>query len=176
MLTPPHPTVRITRKGVDRWKAGHPWIYAADVEPVPATLTGGEVVRVEDHRGWFMGQAFYSRDSKISLRWLSWDDVPVDREFWKARLIAAEALRKRACPDETTYRVVHGEADLLPGLGDGWLELLEADLRSLVAGTPFEGATLVQVSAKSGEGLDTLKTEIDRLADHKRKLLTVSVP
>ena len=111
-----NPTVRISRKGVDRWKAGHPWIYAADVEPVPSSLTGGEVVRVEDHRGWFMGQAFYSRESKISLRWLSWDDVPVDREFFKTRLLAAEALRKRACPDETTYRVVHGEADLLPGL------------------------------------------------------------
>ena len=55
------------------------------------------------------------------------------------------------------------KADLLPGLGDGWLELLEADLRSLVADTPFEGATLVQVSAKSGEGLEALKTEIDRL-------------
>ena len=111
-----NPTVRITRKGVDRWKAGHPWIYAADVEPVPATLTGGEVVRVEDHRGWFMGLAFYSRESKISLRWLSHEDVAIDRDFFKARLLAADALRQRACPDETTYRVVHGEADLLPGL------------------------------------------------------------
>lgn len=109
-------TVRITRKGVDRWKAGHPWIYAADVEPAPASLTGGEVVRVEDQRGWFLGLAFFSRESKITLRWLSWEDVPVDADFFKARLIAAEALRKRACPDETTYRVVHGEADLLPGL------------------------------------------------------------
>lgn len=55
------------------------------------------------------------------------------------------------------------KADLLPGLGEGWLELLEADLRSLVEGTPFEGAVLVQVSAKSGEGLDPLRVEIDRL-------------
>jgi 23S rRNA (cytosine1962-C5)-methyltransferase len=42
------PTVRITKKGVDRWKAGHPWIYLADVEKPPADLVGGEVVRVED--------------------------------------------------------------------------------------------------------------------------------
>ncbi len=56
------------------------------------------------------------------------------------------------------------KADLLPGLGEGWLELLEADLRSLVEGTPFEDAALVQVSAKSGAGLETLKAEIDRLA------------
>ncbi|MFZ5441850.1 MAG: selenocysteine-specific translation elongation factor [Myxococcota bacterium] len=61
--------------------------------------------------------------------------------------------------------LVVSKADLLPSLGDGWLELLEADLRGLVAGTPFEGATLVPVSAKSGAGLEALKTEIARLAD-----------
>lgn len=57
------------------------------------------------------------------------------------------------------------KADLLPGLGDGWLELLEADLRALVAGTFLEGAPLVAVSAKTGEGLDALKAGIARAVD-----------
>ncbi|MEW6430056.1 MAG: SelB C-terminal domain-containing protein [Myxococcota bacterium] len=57
------------------------------------------------------------------------------------------------------------KADLLPGLGDGWLELLDADLRALVAGTFLEGAPLVAVSAKTGEGLDALKAEIARAVD-----------
>lgn len=109
-------TVRITKKGVDRWKAGHPWIYAADVERIPGELTGGEVVRVEDGRGWFLGLAFFSKESKITLRWLAWEDVVIDREFFKARLAAADAIRQRALPGEKSYRVVHGEADLLPGL------------------------------------------------------------
>jgi 23S rRNA (cytosine1962-C5)-methyltransferase len=110
------PSVKISKKGVERWKAGHPWIYLADVEAAPAELTGGEVVRVEDTRGWFLGQAFYSKESKISLRWLSWDDAPVDEAFFKTRLERADALRRRAYPEVTAYRVVHGEADLLPGL------------------------------------------------------------
>ncbi len=55
------------------------------------------------------------------------------------------------------------KADLLPGLGEGWLELLEADLRALVEGTPFEGAALVPVSARTGEGLPALQAEIARL-------------
>lgn len=110
------PTIRITKKGSDRWKAGHPWIYEADLERKPAELQGGEVVRVEDGRGWLLGQAFFSRDSKISLRWLSWTDEVVDDAFFASRLAAADALRRRALPDETAYRVVHGEADLLPGL------------------------------------------------------------
>lgn len=54
------------------------------------------------------------------------------------------------------------KADLLPGLGDGWLDLLEAELRSLTQGTFLEGAPLVAVSSKSGEGLDALKTEIGK--------------
>ena len=111
-----NPTVKISKKGVDRWKAGHPWIYLADVELAPKELTGGEVVRVEDTRGYFLGLAFFSKESKITLRWLSWEDVAVDEDFFRKRLAAADALRQRAYPGDTTYRVVHGEADLLPGL------------------------------------------------------------
>jgi 23S rRNA (cytosine1962-C5)-methyltransferase len=103
------------RRGVERWQAGHPWIYRADLNGDPG-LAGGEVVRVVDGRGWFIGKAFYSRLSKISLRWLSYEDVPVDTGFFRQRLIAADALRRRALPGESTYRLVHGEADQLPGL------------------------------------------------------------
>lgn len=54
------------------------------------------------------------------------------------------------------------KADLLPGLGEGWLELLEAELRALCADTFLEGAPLVAVSAKTGEGLDELKQTVAR--------------
>ncbi|MBL8913654.1 MAG: selenocysteine-specific translation elongation factor [Archangium sp.] len=57
--------------------------------------------------------------------------------------------------------LVVSKTDLLPELGDGWLELLEADLRNLVEGTPFEGAPLVAVSSKSGAGLVELARAVD---------------
>jgi 23S rRNA (cytosine1962-C5)-methyltransferase len=109
------PEVALTRKGVDRWKGGHPWIYRADLDG-EVELPNGEVVRVVDGRGWLLGQAFYSAHSKIALRWLAWDDVPVDADFFRERIRLADALRRGALPDESTYRVIHGEADLLPGL------------------------------------------------------------
>lgn len=109
------PQVSLIRRGVERWQAGHPWIYRADLNGDPA-LAGGEVVRVVDSRGWFLGKAFYSKHSKIALRWLSFEDVAVDADFFRQRLAAANALRQRALPGESTYRVVHGEADQLPGL------------------------------------------------------------
>lgn len=109
------PEVQLVRRGVERWANGHPWIYRADLDGDPA-LSGGEVVRVVDHRGWFLGQAFYSKQSKIALRWLSYDDAVVDRAFFAERIAQADALRRRAFPQETTYRVIHGEADMIPGL------------------------------------------------------------
>lgn len=109
------PEVAITRRGVERWRRGHPWIYRADLEGDPG-LAGGEVVRVVDGRGWFLGKAFYSRESKISLRALCTEDVPVDAGFFRERITRAVELRRRALPDEDAYRVIHGEADLLPGL------------------------------------------------------------
>ncbi len=115
MSGPPLPSVKLERRGVDRWNAGHPWIYESDVKAGP-DLKGGEVVRVLDGRGYFMGQAFYSRASKISLRWLTWDDEKVDVDFFRARLQRADALRQRVFPGQRTYRLVHSEADALPGL------------------------------------------------------------
>jgi 23S rRNA (cytosine1962-C5)-methyltransferase len=109
------PQVQLLRRGVERWQGGHPWIYRADLNGDPG-LSGGEVVRVTDGRGWFIGKAFYSKHSKIALRWLSYEDVPVDADFFRQRLASADAMRRKAMPGETTYRLVHGEADQLPGL------------------------------------------------------------
>ncbi|MFN0063461.1 MAG: class I SAM-dependent rRNA methyltransferase [Myxococcaceae bacterium] len=110
------PEVRLARRGVERWKAAHPWIYRSDLAREPKQLAGGEVVRVADERGHFLGQAFYSSKSKIALRWLAWNDTTVDAPFFAQRLALADSLRRNVFPGEDTYRVVHGESDLLPGL------------------------------------------------------------
>ena len=123
----------LTPRGAERWRRGHPWIYRADMH-AESGLEGGEVVRVVDGRGWMLGQAFYSAHSKIALRWLAWDDARIDADFFRARIQLADALRRRALPGETTYRVVHGEADLLPGLVvDRYGEYLSAQF--LIRGT-----------------------------------------
>lgn len=122
-LTPLHavhpsavPAVRVSRKGADRLRNGQPWVYASDVEMAPSSLEGGEVVRVGDPRDAPLGLSFFSKASQIRLRWLAFVDVPVDRDFFARRVRQADELRQRLLPGQTTYRVVHGEADLLPGL------------------------------------------------------------
>ncbi len=110
------PVVTVTRRGVERLDRGHPWIYRSDVEKAPALLAGGEVVAIEDGRRRFRGKAFWSGRSQIALRLLTREEVPVDEGFFAARLERATALREEAFPGETAVRLVHGEADLLPGL------------------------------------------------------------
>jgi len=110
------PQVRISRRGAERLQGGHLWIYRTDVEKAPPTLEGGDVVALVDGRGRFLAKAFWSARSKIALRVVTREEEPVDEAFLAARLSAAIALRERTFGEERFVRLVHGEADLLPGL------------------------------------------------------------
>src|SRR5947208_9539816 len=110
--------VALSRRGLERLRTGHVWVYRADLR-APAELKGGEVVRLVDDRGWFVGKSFYGKQSQISVRLLTREDEPIDEAFFARRLAQARALREAAAPDPELRhagRVVHGEADLLPGL------------------------------------------------------------
>lgn len=105
----------ISAKGSARVRDGHPWIYRSDVTGRPKTESGA-VVRVVDNRGRFVAWAHFGAESEITLRLLSKDEAGIDREFWRARLLAAASWRKRVVDDTDAYRLVHAEGDLLPGL------------------------------------------------------------
>jgi len=106
--------VTVSRRGEDRIRSGHPWIYKSDVAKTDAQ--GGETVRVIGPRDRVLGHAFYSDRSEIGLRLLTRDDTPVDTALWRSRLTQAMGFRAALAIDGTAYRVVHGEADLLPSL------------------------------------------------------------
>jgi 23S rRNA (cytosine1962-C5)-methyltransferase len=108
-------TVTIAKRAVARARARNLWIYRSDVSNVNGARAG-EIVRVADGSGKVLGRALYSSRSQIALRFVSFDDVEIDKEFWLARLIAAQSLRDRIVTDATAYRLVYGESDLLPSL------------------------------------------------------------
>lgn len=108
------PTAIVSARGEDRIRRGHPWIYRSDVLEVAADP--GAVVDVLGPRQRFLGRALYSEPSQITLRMLTREDEDVDAAFWRERLRAAVAFRATLAIDASAYRVVHGEADLLPSL------------------------------------------------------------
>jgi 23S rRNA (cytosine1962-C5)-methyltransferase len=108
------PTVSITPKGEDRIRSGHPWVYRSDVAQVSAER--GQIVRVTGRRKATLGYALYSDRSEISLRVFSRTLEPPTIETWRDRIRDAAAYRDTLGIDATAYRLVHGEADRLPGL------------------------------------------------------------
>jgi 23S rRNA (cytosine1962-C5)-methyltransferase len=99
---------------VERLRSGHLWVYRSDVRTAPAE--SGAIVRLTDDRGRFHGRAFYSDKSQIAVRLLTHDDRPVDRAFFTERLRRAAEYRRLVVENTDAYRVVYGEADLLPSL------------------------------------------------------------
>lgn len=106
------PGVRVSPKGAGRFRSGHPWIFRSDVTD-SGRAVAGEIVHVLDPRGEFIGQAHYSTTSQIALRLLSNSPERVDLA---AGIALAQKFRERVVTDSTAYRLVHAEADFLPGL------------------------------------------------------------
>jgi 23S rRNA (cytosine1962-C5)-methyltransferase len=107
--------VTVTKRGADRLRQGHLWIYRSDVLDA-ADAVGGSVVGIKDQKGNFVGQALFSDSSEITLRLLTHTAEPVDREWWRRRLRTAAARRSEIGEDTNAYRLVYSEGDLLPSL------------------------------------------------------------
>ena len=108
------PTVKISTRGVERLRHGHPWIYRSDVRE--SNAQAGDLVRVVSERGRPLGSGFWSSESQISLRFLGAEDVPDERAMWRSRLETAIAFRRSLEIDGTAWRAVNAEGDRLPGL------------------------------------------------------------
>lgn len=106
--------VVISQRGAERLRSGHLWVYRSDVRSSDAAA--GDIVRLTDDHGNYLGRAFYSDRSQITIRLLTREDVPVDRAFFLARIRSAAENRKRVVEDTEAFRLVYSEADLLPSL------------------------------------------------------------
>jgi len=107
-------TVAITPRGEDRIRIGHPWIYRSDIATVHAGP--GAIVRVVGRRQQPLGHALYSDRSEITLRMVTRGTEVADARLWRSRIEQAVRFRESLRIDATAYRLIHGEADLLPSL------------------------------------------------------------
>ena len=107
-------TAVVRPRGEERIRSGHPWIYRSDIADVSAEP--GAVVEVFGPRKRSLGHALYSAESQITLRMIATEPRDIDANFWHERLESAIRFRETLRIDATAYRLVHGEADLLPSL------------------------------------------------------------
>lgn len=107
--------ITVTKRGADRIRGGHLWIYRSDVVNTDEA-EGGSIVVVRDQNRNFVGQAFFSDSSQIALRFLSQTEEAIDREWWQRRILEAAARRASIASDTNAYRLVYSEGDLLPSI------------------------------------------------------------
>jgi 23S rRNA (cytosine1962-C5)-methyltransferase len=112
------PLATISRRGAERLRGGHPWIYRSDV--TSSEGEPGDLVQVMSERRRPLGLAWWSSASQIALRMVEvfHDSTPPADEalLLRERLAAAVAYRASLAIDASAYRLVHAEADRLPGL------------------------------------------------------------
>src|SRR3712207_2806462 len=104
----------LTKRGAARVRSGHPWVYRSDV--AEAAGDAGDVVRVTDRNGRFLGHAFYNPKSQITLRVATREDKEITQAWLQNRIETAQAYRNSLTIDADAYRVLHAEADGIPGL------------------------------------------------------------
>ena len=121
----------------------HPWVFQGSVGSGKADA--GETVRVESSDGRFLAWAAYSPSSMIRVRVWSFDEAErIDAAFFERRIARAIALRARLPIESDGVRLIHGEADGLPGLiVDRYGDVLSAQFLS--AGTERWKSTLADL-------------------------------
>jgi 23S rRNA (cytosine1962-C5)-methyltransferase len=98
----------------------HPWVFAGAIDRTDGAPADGDEVELVSHGANFIARGLYNSQSKINVRLYSWDEgVPLDRAFFRTRLVTALALRhdvlKLNGPD-AGYRVAFSESDFLSGM------------------------------------------------------------
>jgi 23S rRNA (cytosine1962-C5)-methyltransferase len=188
MNMPSYPTVRLTPKGDARAiRHGFPWVYANELVTDRRTrgLTAGALAVLEDANRVSLGLVTVNPASKIICRMIDRDTEAVIDTAWFAAKLTRALIHRERIYDAPFYRLVHAEADGLPGVvidrfGDtaviqpnaAWADaLIEPLCDALVQVT---GVTTVVMNAsgraRSLEGLD------DRMGILRGDAPTAAIP
>ena len=96
---------------------GHPWVFSGAFRELPAGLPAGTVADVLNSRNEWVARGYLNAANSLAFRVLTLTQSDaIDAAFYARRIREAAALRALLPPDVTGYRLIHAEADYLPGL------------------------------------------------------------
>lgn len=97
----------------------HPWVFSGAIQQIPEGLQEGDLLRVVSAKGDFLGIGYYQVGS-ITVRMISFEDTAIDDDFWASKIRQAIDLRTATGlygnSQTNLFRLIHGEADGIPGL------------------------------------------------------------
>ncbi|MFA0742736.1 MAG: hypothetical protein DFNUSKGM_002865 [Candidatus Fervidibacter sacchari] len=94
----------------------YPLVYRDEMQDVSPSVEDGDLATLLDEQGKFLAWGTYSAKSHVAFRILTLQDEPVDKDFFANRFQKALEQRKHLREITNAVRLVHAEADFLPGL------------------------------------------------------------
>jgi 23S rRNA (cytosine1962-C5)-methyltransferase len=171
------PVVKVSRRGANRLKEGHVWVYRSDIVGADG-IAPGALVAVADDREKLLGSALYSSASQIAIRMISRDGVKDLDGLVRKRIQEAIAYRERVVRDTDAYRIVFSEADFLPGLiVDRYNDLLSLQVLTQAMDTEVVRQAIVSELAEQfkpeaiAERVDPRVRELEQLPARSSSLL-----
>jgi 23S rRNA (cytosine1962-C5)-methyltransferase len=171
------PVVKVSRRGANRLKDGHVWVYRSDIVDANG-IAPGSLVAVVDDRGKPLGTALYSSASQIAIRKISTEPVNDLSGLLRKRIGEAIAYRERLVRDTDAYRIVFSEADFLPGLiVDRYNDLLSLQVLTQAMDTEVaRQAILAELSERLtpqaiAERVDPRVRELEQLPERSSSFL-----
>ncbi|MFC3835130.1 MULTISPECIES: class I SAM-dependent rRNA methyltransferase [Deinococcus] len=144
------PTVTLQAAAVRRIAGRYPFGHRADIASSDAGIEPGEVVDVRGPTGPVLARGYFNPDGGTPLRLLTWTGEDIDAAFYRRRVRAALERRAGRIHGTDAMRVLHAEADGLPGVvADQFGSVLAVQLRN--AGVERHRDVIVQaLKAETG--------------------------
>ncbi|HEY6006766.1 MAG TPA: class I SAM-dependent rRNA methyltransferase [Geobacteraceae bacterium] len=109
--------LRLGRGEDRRIRNGHPWVFSNEISEIRGDREAGTAAEICDAGGACLGTGYYNPHSLIAARILSREGEDIDQcAFYLKKFEWALAYRRAIYPAATTFRLIHGEGDFLPGL------------------------------------------------------------
>jgi 23S rRNA (cytosine1962-C5)-methyltransferase len=124
----------------------HPWIFSGAIQQADSNIASGATVDVLSSNGEFLGRGAYSPQSQIRVRAWTFEDEPVNADFFRNRIRASLNTRNSLFDSQDTnaIRLIYAESDGIPGLiVDRYDDLLV--LQSLTAGSEYWKETIADI-------------------------------
>ncbi|MGN1163628.1 MAG: class I SAM-dependent rRNA methyltransferase, partial [Candidatus Ornithospirochaeta sp.] len=112
-------SIRIGRGKEKQLEKHHPWVFSGAVDKVVPAFKEADWANVYNSEGNFIAKGWYDEKSHIILHLLTWDSEEETDDVFVEKLVRESVMRRRdffSLSDTTCFRLIHGEADFIPGV------------------------------------------------------------
>lgn len=99
-----------------RIRNGHFWAFADEIKENLKIVTPGQLITLCDAKGYFLGRGYVNPHSLIAVRLLTHTNAIIDQEYFINRVKVALDYRRKIFPTLNSFRLIHSEADGIPGI------------------------------------------------------------